>query len=112
LPEDSRAVRLPDSIYSQRVTPRGIEAGARFADLARECGKTPGQLALLWCKDQPGVTAPIFGPRTLEQLNDLLPAVEMTLTDAERRACDEINPPGGVVTNFHNTSGWMKTPVS
>jgi aryl-alcohol dehydrogenase-like predicted oxidoreductase len=24
---------------------------------------------------------------------------------------DEINPPGGVLVNFHNTSGWMKTPI-
>jgi aryl-alcohol dehydrogenase-like predicted oxidoreductase len=112
LPEDSRAARMPDSIYSRRVTRRGIEAGARFAQLARDSGKTPGQMALLWCKDQPGVTAPIFGPRTLEQLQDLLPALEMNLSEAEQRACDEINPPGGAAINFHNTAGWMKTPVS
>lgn len=111
LPEDSRAGRLPGSIYADRVTPRGIEAGARFAELARQFGKTPGQLALLWCKDQPGITAPIVGPRTLEQLKDLLPVMEMKLSDEERSACDLINPPGGVITNFHNTSGWMKTPV-
>ncbi|MGZ6644871.1 MAG: aldo/keto reductase, partial [Solirubrobacteraceae bacterium] len=32
---------------------------------------------------QPGVTAPIIGPRTLEQLEDLLPAAELTLTDEQ-----------------------------
>jgi aryl-alcohol dehydrogenase-like predicted oxidoreductase len=111
LPEDSRAVRLPGSIYAERVTPRGITAGARFTELAHQNGKTPGQLALLWCKDQPGITAPIVGPRTLEQFQDLLPVLEMQLSEAERSACDEINPPGGVITNFHNTSGWMKTPI-
>jgi aryl-alcohol dehydrogenase-like predicted oxidoreductase len=111
LPADSRAVRQASSIYAERVTPRGIDAGARFADLAREHGKTPGQLALLWCKDQPGITSPIIGPRTLEQLQDLLPVLEMTLSEAERAACDLLNPPGGVVVNFHNTAGWMKTPI-
>ena len=30
----------------------------------------------------------------------------------ERRACDALVPPGGVVTNFHNTAPWMKTPIA
>jgi aryl-alcohol dehydrogenase-like predicted oxidoreductase len=110
-PADSRAARLPDSIYSQRVTTRGIEAGLRFADLARRFGRTPGQLALLWCKDQPGITAPIVGPRTIEQLDELLPVTGLTLSNEERAACDRINPPGSVVVNFHNTAPWMKTAI-
>jgi 1-deoxyxylulose-5-phosphate synthase len=111
LPADSRAVRQPDSIYSRRVTPRGIEAGQAFAALAREHGLPPGQLALLWCKDQPGVTSPILGPRTLEQLLHLLPVLTMSLTDEQRTACDAINPPGTALVNFHNTAAWMKTAV-
>jgi aryl-alcohol dehydrogenase-like predicted oxidoreductase len=111
LPADSRAVRQPDSIYSRRVTPRGIEAGRAFAALAREHGLTPGQFALLWCKDQPGVTSPVVGPRTLEQLQDLLPVQEMALTDEQRAACDTINPPGTALVNFHNTAGWMLTVI-
>jgi aryl-alcohol dehydrogenase-like predicted oxidoreductase len=110
-PPDSRAGRLPGSIYAQRVTPRGIAAGRRFADLAREHGLTPGQFALLWCKDQPGVTAPIVGPRTMAQLADVLPVLEMRLSAEQQAACDAINPPGSVVTNFHNTAGWMRTVV-
>ena len=108
---DSRAERLPGSIYAERVTPRGVEAGARFAEIAKRVGKTPGQLALTWCKDQPGITAPIVGPRTIEQLQELLPVLDLTLSEDERAACDEINPPGGVLVNFHNTAGWMKTPI-
>jgi aryl-alcohol dehydrogenase-like predicted oxidoreductase len=111
LPDDSRAARQPGSIYADRVTPRGIEAGTRFAALAATHGRTPGQLALLWCKDQPGVTSPIVGPRTREHLEDLLPVLEMSLSDAERAACDTINGAGGVLVNFHNTAPWMKTPV-
>ena len=111
LPEDSRAGRLKGGIYADRVTKRGIEVGAKFAVLAREHGKTPGQLALTWCKDQPGITSPIVGPRTLEQLQDLLPVLEMSLSGEERAACDALNPPGGVISDFHNTTGWMKTPI-
>ncbi|WP_348250766.1 aldo/keto reductase, partial [Salmonella enterica] len=85
LPPDSRAARLPGSVYARRVTTRGVDAGRRFTALAREHGKTPGQLALLWCKDQPGVTSPIVGPRTLAQLEDVLPVLEMQLSADERR---------------------------
>ena len=111
LPEDSRANRLKGSIYAERVTARAIEVGEKFAALARDHGKTPGQLALTWCKDQPAVTAPIVGPRTLAHLKDVLPVLEMSLSDEERSACDDLNPPGGVVVNFHNTSGWLKTTI-
>jgi len=67
---------------------------------------------LLWCKDQPAVTAPIVGPRTPEQLAELLPVLEWSLSADERFACDALVPPGGVVTNFHNTAPWMKTPIA
>jgi aryl-alcohol dehydrogenase-like predicted oxidoreductase len=109
---DSRAGRLPGSIFAERVTPRGVEAGARFSEVAQYFGKAPGQLALTWCKDQTGITSPIVGPRTIEQLQELLPVLDLQLGDAERVACDQINPPGGVLVNFHNTSGWLKTPIS
>lgn len=108
----SRAARMPGSIYAQRVTARGIEAGARFAELARSVGKTPGQLALLWCKDQPGITAPVVGPRTMEQLTELLPVLDMALSEGERQACDAINPPGTALVDFHNTAGWMRTVIA
>jgi len=112
LPADSRAATRPSSVYADRISARGIAVGAQFVALAQRYGKTPAQLGLLWCKDQPGVTAPIFGPRTMEQLTDVLPVLEMTLSAEERAACDGLVPPGGAVANFHNSSGWLKTPVA
>ncbi|MFO7168062.1 MAG: aldo/keto reductase [Chloroflexota bacterium] len=109
-PPDSRAARR-GGVYAERVTQRGIEVGRRFAALAREAGIPPGQLALLWCKDQPGITAPIYGPRTLEQLEQVLPVLEMELPDELRAACDELVPPGSAVTNFFNSAAWMKMRV-
>jgi aryl-alcohol dehydrogenase-like predicted oxidoreductase len=108
IPPDSRAARMPDTIYSRRVTPRGIEAGRRFAEVAARFGKKPGHLALLWCKDQPGITSPIVGPRTFAQFADLLPVLDMTLSAEEQEACDAINGPGTAIVNFHNTAPWMK----
>jgi aryl-alcohol dehydrogenase-like predicted oxidoreductase len=109
--EDSRAARMPGTIYSERITARGIEVGEKLSALAPGYGLTPGQLAVLWCKDQPGVTAPIFGPRTMEQLQDVLPVLEMSLSPQARAACDALVPPGSVVADFHNTAGWMRTKV-
>jgi aryl-alcohol dehydrogenase-like predicted oxidoreductase len=110
-PADSRAARMPASIYAERVSPRGLQVGDQFTALARQHGKTPGQLGLLWCKDQPGITAPVFGPRTMAHLHDALPVLEMTLSLEERAACDALNPPGGVAANFHNSAAWLKTPL-
>ncbi|MEW5982935.1 MAG: aldo/keto reductase [Acidobacteriota bacterium] len=112
LPHDSRAAVQPGSVYAQRVTPKGIETGQAFGELARRFSKTPAQLALLWCKDQPAVTAPVIGPRTSSQLEELLPVLDMVLSAEERTACDGLVPPGGIVANFHNTAAWMKTPVA
>ncbi len=106
-PEASRA-QLRGGIYAERVTARGIDVGNEFVKLAQEVRISPVQLAVLWVKDQPGVTAPLIGPRTLEQLEHYLPVLEMTLADEVRAACDALVPPGSAVANFHNSAPWMK----
>ncbi|MFE3824478.1 aldo/keto reductase [Streptomyces sp. NPDC059092] len=61
--------------------------------VADETGRTPAQVALRWLLQRPGVTAPIIGARTLEQLTDnlgacgweLTPEQEARLTAASRR---------------------------
>lgn len=110
VPADSRAA-LRGGIYAERVTPAGVEVGRRFVALADAHGIDPARLALLWAKDQPGITAPLFGPRTLEQLEAIIPVADMALSDALRLACDELVPPGSAVVNFHNTSGWLRQRV-
>jgi len=107
LPAGSRGARH-GSIYAERITPRAIEVGDRFVKLAREHGMDPAQLAMLWVKDQPGITCPIIGPRTMAQLENLLPVMEMALSDEIRAACDALVPPGSAVADFHNTAPWMK----
>jgi aryl-alcohol dehydrogenase-like predicted oxidoreductase len=110
-PSGSRAAQNPQGIYAQRVNRRGAQVGARLAELAPKHGLTPGQLALLWLKDQPGVTSPIVGPRTPEQLDEMLAVADRTADDALRASLDALNPPGTAVANFHNTSGWMKERI-
>jgi aryl-alcohol dehydrogenase-like predicted oxidoreductase len=79
---------------------RGTEANFRAVDevraVAGELGATSPQVAIAWLLAQPGVTAPIIGPRTLEQLEDLLPAAELELTaeQVQRLGRFTTPPPG------------------
>ena len=110
-PTGSRAANR-GGIYAERINARGIEVGKQFVKLAQDAGISPVQLANLWVKDQPGITAPIIGPRTVDQLELLLPVLEMTLSDEIRAACDLLVPPGSAVANFHNSAPWMKMKIS
>jgi aryl-alcohol dehydrogenase-like predicted oxidoreductase len=113
VPADSRAARNGmDSPFGQRVTSRAVGAARRVAELAAARDMTSSQLALLWAKDQPGITAPIIGPRTLDQLKDNLAVLERSLSDEDRRALDEVNGPGNAISDFHNSNDWMKARIS
>ncbi len=105
LPSDSRAI-LRGGIYADRVTDWAITVGLQFVRLAEQMGFSPAQLALLWVRDQPGITAPLIGPRTIQQLEHFLPVLDMPHSTELQKACDKIVPPGTSVANFHNTAGW------
>jgi aryl-alcohol dehydrogenase-like predicted oxidoreductase len=109
-PADSRA-SLRGGIYADRITTRAILVGNKFVQLAQSVGMSPAQLAVLWVKDQPGITAPLIGPRTLGQLEELMPVLEMSLDEALRATCDELVPRGSAVANFHNSAGWMQMQI-
>ena len=108
-PESFKTARYQrGGIYAERITPKAVDTGNRFVQLAKQFDISAAQLAVLWVKDQPNVTAPLIGPRTLEQLKDLLPVMEMSLTEDIRLACDELVPPGSAVANFLNSAPWSK----
>jgi aryl-alcohol dehydrogenase-like predicted oxidoreductase len=107
---ESRVVKR-GGIYADRVSPRAVEVAERFVALAAEAGMSAAQLAVTWVKDQPGITAALIGPRTLDQLTTLLPVMEMTLSDDLRAACDALVAPGSAVANFFNSAPWMKTKI-
>jgi aryl-alcohol dehydrogenase-like predicted oxidoreductase len=70
-----------------------VEAWEAFCD---ERGEDPASVALAWLLHQPAVTAPIIGPRTIEQLTSSLPALAISLDAAALARLDEIFPgPGG-----------------
>jgi len=64
----------------------------RYEDLADELGHQPGEVGLAWLLAQPAVTAPIIGPRTQEQLDAALRALDVDLDAATLTRLDEIFP--------------------
>jgi len=69
--------------------------------IANEKGCTPSQLALAWCAQQPGITSPIVGIRTMEQLEQNLGAIEVKITDQDRTRIDETSFPGRVIVPYY-----------
>ncbi|MEV2256768.1 aldo/keto reductase [Streptomyces sp. NPDC050147] len=66
-----------------------------YEDLLDKHGLAPGEVALAWLLTRPGITGPIVGPRTPEQLTSALRAVELELPDELLDALDEIFPGPG-----------------
>jgi 1-deoxyxylulose-5-phosphate synthase len=110
-PEGSRA-SVRGGIYAERVSQRAVEAGNQFVRLAHDAGVDAARLAIAWVMHQPAVVAPLIGPKSVEQLEHLLPVMDMTISAEIAAACDGICAPGSAVANFHNSAPWMKMQIS
>ncbi|MEV4142733.1 aldo/keto reductase [Amycolatopsis sp. NPDC049691] len=71
------------------VTERNLAIADVVTEVAGELGNTPAQVALAWLLRNPGVTAPIIGARTPEQLEGNLGALEVEFTDAQATRLEE-----------------------
>ena len=69
---------------------------SEYETFCRELGHAPGEVALAWLLHNPVVTAPIVGPRTVEQLESAVRATDISLDDSAMKCLDKIFPgPGG-----------------
>jgi aryl-alcohol dehydrogenase-like predicted oxidoreductase len=68
--------------------------------IALSRGASCAQVALAWNLNQPGITAPIIGPRTMDQLEDNLGALNVTLTSDDRQMLDAVSPPGDKIVPY------------
>ncbi|RKU14370.1 aldo/keto reductase [Candidatus Poribacteria bacterium] len=99
--------RPADSRYQDESRNTDLFSDAAFNVLdvvlaiAAEKGCTPSQFSLAWCAQQPGITSPIVGVRTMEQMEDNLGAIDVEVTDEDRERIDEVAPPGGVITRYY-----------
>ena len=101
-PEGTRYASRSDR--ARRMTEGAYDVIEGLEPLAAGKGCTMSQFALAWAMGQPNITSPIIGPRTLEQLEDNLGALEVSLDDSDREAVDALVPPGTNVSLFYEAN--------
>ena len=72
-----------------------------WESLCDEIGEDPANTALAWLLNQPGVTAPIIGPRTVQQLNESIKSLEIKFDEALLSELDKIFPPAGTSPQYY-----------
>jgi len=95
-PEGSRIADADETLeeaYDRRAIERNFRVVDAAAAIAEERDATIPQVALAWLLGTEGIVAPIVGPRTMEQLEDLLGADGLELTAGERARLEEPAPP-------------------
>jgi len=89
-PADSRIGSSPMS-KARLESETNLDIAERVVEVAARLGRSPSQVALAWLNQQTGVTSPIFGARTLEQLEDNLGSLEQRLDDEALKRLDEVS---------------------
>jgi aryl-alcohol dehydrogenase-like predicted oxidoreductase len=106
-----RASRIPQRFDpSLPANQQKLDLVEKLEAVADEAGVPLRHLALAFVVTHPAVTAAIIGPRTMDQLEDLLSGSEVTLDDATLDRLDEIVPPG--VTINPADAGWQSESVT
>ncbi|MDI6858008.1 MAG: aldo/keto reductase [Dehalococcoidia bacterium] len=101
-PEGSRFADYENNpLLRRRMTDRIWDVIEGLHPLAQEKGVTLSQLALAWCMQRPAVTSPIIGPRTMEQLEDNLGALDVRFSEDELKSIDRIARRGDAVAPFY-----------
>ena len=104
-PEGGRARRTPDRFDFERTeNKRKLELVEDLLTLANGAGLSLTHLSMAFVLEHPGVTSAIIGPRTMEQLTDVLEGAGVRLADEVLDRIDAIVPPG---TNVNTAdTGW------
>jgi aryl-alcohol dehydrogenase-like predicted oxidoreductase len=101
-----RAQRIPGRFDpSVPANARKLEIVEELVKIAADAGTSLTHLAIAFVMAHPAVTAAIIGPRTMEQLQDLLAGADLALDDAILDRIDQIVPPG--VTLNDADAGWQ-----
>lgn len=104
-PEGSRYEKVKDNAHQQRrYTDQAFDVIEGLETLVKAKGCSLSQFALAWCMQQPGVTSPIIGPRTMEQLEDNLQAFEVKVSEEDQQKVDGLIPPGRMVSAFYEAN--------
>jgi len=104
-PTDSRYAEYENNpLLRRRMTERIYDVIEGLEPMAAEKGVPLSQFALAWCMQRPGITSPIIGPRTMEQFEDNLGALDVTFTEDEQKAINRVARRGDAVAPFYEAA--------
>ncbi len=101
MPVDGRFTLSESPMHRRRMTERLWDVLDGLEPMATAKGVTMSQLALAWVQQQPGVTSPIIGPRTMEQFEDNMGALDVEFTPEDLQRIDAVSIPGEHVSSFY-----------
>lgn len=105
-PSDSRYGAFWRGFYQDSfMQSRAFDIQEAVLALAKEKEVSGYSLALAWCMSKPGITSPIIGPRTVEQLVDSMTALDIELNESEHARLDSAAPPESVMVSYSQYKG-------
>jgi len=110
-PSGGRAARTPERFDLNRPdNQHKLDLVDELDKVAADAGCSLTHMAVAFAVAHPAVTSAIIGPRTMEQLEDILAGADLQLTDEVLDRIDEIVPPG---TNVNSAdAGWQAPAVA
>jgi aryl-alcohol dehydrogenase-like predicted oxidoreductase len=94
-PTTGRAARIPDRFdFSKPENQRKLDLVEDLLKLAADAGLSLTHMAMAFVLEHPAVTSAIIGPRTMEQMTDVLGSADVRLSDDVLDAIDKLVPPG------------------
>jgi aryl-alcohol dehydrogenase-like predicted oxidoreductase len=99
-PEGHRFKEIGQRDSHERYTEATMDVVEGLIPLAEARGVTLAEFSLAWIMHQPGITAPITGPRTVEHLRSSVKACDIELSEEELARVDEVIAPGTNVTRY------------
>lgn len=104
-PSGSRFAEFWRAAEQHHQTDRAYELLELLETISKEKGCTTYQLALAWVAQQPGITSPIIGPRTMAHLESSLDALDIEITLEDSKRIDAVAAPGRAIVPYYGSDG-------
>lgn len=104
LSQDTRYGKNIASWNVKRLSDPIIDKAQQVVEYAKEKGVDPIAFATAWVMNQPGITSPIVGPRTMAHLDTYLKTLDIEITVEDKAAIDQIIAPGEHISPFYQAN--------
>jgi aryl-alcohol dehydrogenase-like predicted oxidoreductase len=99
-PEDSRLTER-NEWKDHHFSDAAFDVLDVIIEIAKEKNVTPSQLSLAWTLRNDIVNSTIIGPRTMEQYEDNIKALDIKLTDEDNKRLDKVSLPGRTILSYY-----------